>query len=65
MASDPSSAKRALRADLRERRQNLTSTERERATAGITANLQQLVVRIGSRSLAGNHTRPPNPDTRP
>ncbi len=28
--------KRALRAELRERRQNLTSTERQAATAGLT-----------------------------
>jgi 5-formyltetrahydrofolate cyclo-ligase len=65
MPTDPSSAKRALRADLRERRQNLTSTERENATAGITANLQHLVEELGAASLSCYLSGHNEPNTRP
>ncbi|NNC11535.1 5-formyltetrahydrofolate cyclo-ligase [Planctomonas sp. JC2975] len=65
MPSDPSSAKRALRADLRERRQNLTATERERAETGITKNLQTLVAELGARSLSCYLSGPAEPNTRP
>ncbi|HWD60873.1 MAG TPA: 5-formyltetrahydrofolate cyclo-ligase [Humibacter sp.] len=65
MPPDPSSAKRALRADLRERRKNVTVTEREKATAGITANLQQLVEQYGARSLSCYLSGSNEPNTRP
>ncbi|GAB3391513.1 5-formyltetrahydrofolate cyclo-ligase [Humibacter soli] len=65
MASDPTSAKRALRAELRERRRNATVTERERATVGITENLRQLVEQYGARSLSCYLSAPNEPDTRP
>jgi len=65
MASDPSSAKRALRADLRERRQNLTTTEREKADAGITANLQHLVEEYDASSLSCYLSGQSEPNTRP
>ncbi len=65
MASDPGNAKRALRAELRERRQNMTATERERATAGITANLQRLVDEHGAQSLACYLSGSHEPNTRP
>lgn len=65
MASDPSSAKRALRADLRERRQNVTTTERERATAGITEQLQRLVEQYGARSFSCYLSGQNEPNTRP
>lgn len=65
MASDPSSAKRALRADLRERRRNLTSTERDSATRGFTANLQRLVEEYDARSLSCYLSGQYEPNTRP
>ena len=65
MPPDPSAEKRALRADLRERRQNATTTEREKATAGITENLQRLVAELGARSLACYLSGTNEPNTRP
>ncbi|WP_243062666.1 5-formyltetrahydrofolate cyclo-ligase [Humibacter sp. RRB41] len=65
MPSDPSSAKRALRADLRERRKNVTVTEREKATAGITANLQHLVEQYSASSLSCYLSGSNEPNTRP
>ena len=65
MDSDIAHHKRALRAELRERRRNLTSLERDAATDGITRNLQGLVTRHSARSiscyLSGNN----EPNTRP
>ncbi|GAB3580295.1 5-formyltetrahydrofolate cyclo-ligase [Leifsonia lichenia] len=57
--------KRALRAELRERRQNLTSTERAAATAGITRNLIDLATDLSARSVACYLSTPIEPDTRP
>lgn len=57
--------KRALRAELRERRQNLTSTERQAATAGITRNLVDLTTDLSVRSLACYLSTTIEPDTRP
>jgi 5-formyltetrahydrofolate cyclo-ligase len=57
--------KRALRAELRERRQNLTSTERAAATAGITRNLTDLATDLSARSVACYLSTPIEPDTRP
>jgi 5-formyltetrahydrofolate cyclo-ligase len=65
MDSSVGHRKRALRAELRERRQNLTSSEREFATAGLTQNLQSIVLDLSARSiscyLSGQH----EPSTRP
>lgn len=57
--------KRALRAELRERRQNLTSTERQAATAGITRNLVDLTTDLSARSVACYLSTTIEPDTRP
>lgn len=65
---DPDTAahrKRALRAELRERRQNLTTTERQGATAGITRNLVDLATDLSARSVAAYLSTPIEPDTRP
>jgi 5-formyltetrahydrofolate cyclo-ligase len=52
MTGDPSNAKRALRAELRERRRNLTTLEREGATAAFTEHLIDLTTRLGARSVS-------------
>lgn len=52
MDGDPSNQKRALRAELRERRRNLTTSERQKATAAFTENLTDLVQRLGVRSVS-------------
>lgn len=65
MDSDIAHRKRALRAELRERRQNLTSSERESATAGFTENLQSLVLDLSARSISCYLSARNEPDTRP
>ncbi|TFC30661.1 5-formyltetrahydrofolate cyclo-ligase [Cryobacterium sp. TMT1-3] len=65
MDSDIAHRKRALRAELRERRQNLTSSERESATAGFTQNLQSLVLDLSARSISCYLSARHEPDTRP
>ena len=57
--------KRALRAELRERRQNLTATERAAATAGLTRQLVDLTTDLSARSVACYLSTPTEPDTRP
>ncbi len=57
--------KRALRAELRERRQNLTTTERAAATAGITRHLVDLTTDLSARSIACYLSTQLEPDTRP
>ncbi len=57
--------KRALRAELRERRQNLTTTERSAATAGLTRNLVDLTTDLHVRSVACFLSTTIEPDTRP
>lgn len=65
MATDLRNQKRALRAELRERRQNMTATEREAATAGITSHLIELATRLSARSVSAYLSSPMEPDTRP
>ena len=65
MDSDIAHQKRALRAELRERRQNLTSSERDFATAGFTENLQSLVLDLSARSISCYLSAHNEPDTRP
>ena len=64
MSDDVSHEKRALRAELRERRRIATSTERASADAAITQNLIDLTSRLGSRSLAAYLSLPDEPGTR-
>jgi 5-formyltetrahydrofolate cyclo-ligase len=65
MPDDPDVQKRILRAELRERRQNMPAQERELATEGLTAGLQELVESMGARSLSCYLSMPSEPDTRP
>src|SRR5215218_3038244 len=65
MPADLSNEKRALRAELRERRRIMPSTEREVATAALTANLERLATDLGARSVAGYLSRPDEPNVRP
>ena len=57
-------AKRALRADLRERRQNLSAAGRDAAAAGIRSQLDALVERVGARSISCFLSTPTEPGTR-
>ncbi|MFF1878513.1 5-formyltetrahydrofolate cyclo-ligase [Leifsonia sp. NPDC058230] len=57
--------KRALRAELRERRHNLTSTERSSASEGLTRNLVDLATDLSIRSVAAYLSTSNEPDTRP
>jgi 5-formyltetrahydrofolate cyclo-ligase len=43
MPDHPDVQKRVLRAELRERRQNMPAHEREHATEGFTARLEELI----------------------
>ncbi len=65
MDSDIAHRKRALRAELRERRQNMTAAERDAATAGFTENLQNTVVDLSARSISCYLSARNEPDTRP
>ena len=65
MPDDPHVQKRILRAELRERRQNMPAQERELATVGLTAGLQELVESMGARSVSCYLSMPSEPDTRP
>lgn len=63
--SDPiEQAKRALRADLRERRQMLAEAARERAAEGITEQLDALLASTGARSISCFLSIPSEPGTR-
>lgn len=65
MDSDIAHRKRALRAELRERRQNMTSSEREAATAGFTDNLKSVVQHLSARSISCYLSAYNEPETRP
>ncbi|MWB97483.1 5-formyltetrahydrofolate cyclo-ligase [Agromyces seonyuensis] len=62
---DPDVEKRILRAELRERRQNMSQHERDAASAGITERLQSLVEQHGATSLSAYLSMPSEPDVRP
>lgn len=64
MADEVSHEKRALRAELRERRRITTAKERSDADAAITQNLIDLTSGLGSRSLAAYLSLPDEPGTR-
>ncbi|MFT4214456.1 MAG: 5-formyltetrahydrofolate cyclo-ligase [Microbacterium sp.] len=57
-------AKRALRADLRERRRQLTEGARMAAASGVTEQLDALVIRSGARSVSCFLSSPSEPGTR-
>lgn len=62
---DVDSEKRALRAELRERRRIRTSAQQASDRAGLTAHLKELASDLGVRSLAAYLSLPEEPDTRP
>lgn len=64
MSGDLGHEKRALRAELRERRRNLTSTERQAASAGVTARLIELAEQHGISSASCYLSANDEPDTR-
>ena len=62
---DVESEKRALRAELRERRRIRTATETSADRAALTEHLVKLASDLGVRSLAAYLSMPEEPDTRP
>jgi len=58
-------AKRALRANIRERRLTMPPHARELATSSLTTNLQRLATEHGATSLACYLATPTEPETRP
>lgn len=64
MSNDVEHAKRALRAELRERRQLLSDAQRETAAAAIGARLDDLVDAIGARSISCFLSTTTEPGTR-
>jgi 5-formyltetrahydrofolate cyclo-ligase len=65
MGADPTHQKRALRAELRERRRNRTGPERKAATDGFTERLTELTRRLGAHSVSCYLSAPDEPNTRP
>ena len=64
MTDDAVNEKRALRAELRERRRIRTSTERAAASTAITQHLIDLTSDLGSRSISAYLSVPGEPETR-
>ena len=64
MANDVEHAKRALRAELRERRQLLSDPQREAAAEAIGERLDALVDELGARSVSSILSTTPEPGTR-
>jgi len=65
MTADLGNEKRALRAELRQRRRTRTTTERDTDSAALTATLQRFVQERQVRSLALYLSAPDEPDVRP
>lgn len=64
MSDDIAQEKRALRAELRERRQLLSETARDAAASGIRAQLDDLIQGLGARSISCFLSTSTEPDTR-
>jgi 5-formyltetrahydrofolate cyclo-ligase len=64
MVDEVKVAKRALRAELRERRRTRTSTERTSDTAELTGRLEELTTSLGVTYLAAYLSTPDEPPTR-
>ncbi len=64
MTDDVSHQKRALRAELRERRRTMTATERATAAAALTANLISLTETLNVDYIAAYLSTPNEPGTR-
>jgi len=65
MPDEIAERKRALRAELRERRRIRTATERAEQEAALTSRLETLVAESGATSLSAYLSMPDEPDTRP
>lgn len=65
MTADVTDTKRALRAELRERRRTRTSKQVEEATDGFTRNLVAVAETYGARTIASYLSSPTEPNTRP
>lgn len=65
MSPDVHAEKRALRAELRERRRTMTVTEREQATEQLGERLRELVAATGARSLSAYLSSMDEPNVRP
>lgn len=65
MSADLPNLKRALRAELRERRRIMTSSEVEHATEQFLENLARLTERLEARSVAAYLPNPDEPNIRP
>lgn len=64
MANDVEHEKRALRAELRERRQLLSESQRQDAASALTRRLDDLVESLGARSISCFLSTSTEPDTR-
>ncbi|HEU0206727.1 MAG TPA: 5-formyltetrahydrofolate cyclo-ligase [Pseudolysinimonas sp.] len=64
MVEDVEARKRALRAELRERRRVTPAVKRAAETAALTRNLVDLVTDLGAHSLSAYLSTPDEPDTR-
>ncbi|MBK4347149.1 5-formyltetrahydrofolate cyclo-ligase [Lacisediminihabitans changchengi] len=65
MTVEVSHQKRALRAELRERRRNMTATEREHATETICSHLRDLVTAYDARTISAYLSSNDEPNIRP
>jgi 5-formyltetrahydrofolate cyclo-ligase len=65
MTADLSNEKRALRAELRERRRIMPSMERDAATAALTEHLERLTGELHAEKIAAYLSRPDEPNIRP
>ena len=64
MSDDVSHEKRALRAELRERRRTVTTPERGKVNLAVTSHLIELTTGLGVSSIAAYLSTPDEPDTR-
>ena len=64
MVASEASLKRAMRAETRALRQNMTSDQRERAASRLTRNLQNLVESLGAHTIGCYLSTPHEPPTR-
>lgn len=65
MTDEVAHEKRALRAELRQRRRTMAGLEREHASQALTRHLVDLTTALGARSVSAYLSTPDEPDTRP
>ena len=64
MARQIADEKQALRADIRTRRQSLSESQRDQATAALAERLDELIERTGARTVSCYLSSPAEPGTR-